>query len=98
MISPKLLIVSLFSLVILAASYHAHGRPVAYAGDGEVRVTLHDDPCALDVKLPYRIVWQEKGKTFEGCFGIMQGVVVAYFSDKSVALFPGKAFQAVTEL
>lgn len=77
----------------------AYAKPIAQVTHGEVTIVLHDDQCKSDAvsNLPYRITWTEKGKTFEGCFTVNQGIVVAYFmGDKTVALMPGQVFQPVT--
>jgi hypothetical protein len=85
----------LVALVLLVSVSHA--KPVAHLSEQGLQVTLYDEPCKLDVKLQYRVVWKDKEKTYEGCWGVMQGIVVAMFDDKSIALFPGQAFRAMTE-
>ena len=64
-----------------------------------VKVTLHDEDCKLAevINLKKRATWQEGNKIFEGCWGLHQGtdVVVAYFSDKTVAIFPPQMFRPV---
>lgn len=90
--------VTLLLLVLLFLSFSAYAKPVAVLNHQDLRVTLYDEPCALDVQLQYRAVWQDKDKTYEGCFGVNQGIVVAWFADKSIAIFPGQLFKPVTEL
>lgn len=62
-------------------------------------ITLTDEPCKVPAigNLPFRAVWVEKDKTYEGCFGVRQdlGVVLAYFDDRSVALIPIQLFRKV---
>lgn len=82
-------------LVLLVSVSYARG--VAILKDENITVVLTDEPCRLDVKLPYRLTWAEKGKTFEGCFSVHGPVVVAYFDDRSVALFPGQLFRPLTD-
>lgn len=84
-----------FVMLVVAWSPLA-AAPVAHIAEKDVVITLYDEPCKLDVKLQYRITWKDKEKTYEGCFGVMQGIVVAFFSDKSIALFPGQAFMPLT--
>lgn len=66
-----------------------------------VRVVFYTEPCALTefvTNLPYRAVWEESGKTFEGCYLVRSevGLVVAYFADKTVGLIPLRAVRSVT--
>lgn len=78
----------------------AHAGPVAEAAADGAKVTLTDEDCKLKDKvtnLPKRATWKEKGKTFEGCFGVHPGgVVMAYFSDGSVVIIPVQMFTAVS--
>jgi hypothetical protein len=83
-------------LVLLVAWSPLNAAPIAQLSENDLVVTLYDEPCRLDVKLQYRIVWKDKEKTYEGCFGVIQGIVVGYFSDKSIGLFPGHAFRPLT--
>ena len=61
---------------------------------------LTDEPCTLKAveNLKHRSVWHEKGKRFEGCWAPHPGVglVVSYWSDKTVAIIPIDAFVKVT--
>ena len=86
----------LLFIVLLVAWSPLNAAPVAQLSEKDVVVTLYNEPCQLDVKLQYRIVWKDKDKTYEGCWGIMQGVVIAFFDDRSLALFPGQAFKPLT--
>lgn len=65
--------------------------------DGIV-VTLHKEKCEMGevANLPRSATWEEKGKTFTGCWGMSSlGVVMLYFSDKTVAVIPASAFEKV---
>ena len=77
----------------------AHAVPIyeAISEDG-VKIVLHDDLCRLDAvtNLKSRVTWHEKGKVSEGCYGQHpSGVLIAYFDDKTVALFPMNAFRMI---
>ena len=88
----------LFALA-LGASAPADAKPIAQTSVHGIVMTLTDEPCALKdrVDLPYRGTWDEKGKRYEGCFGLNHlGIVMMYFNDKSVAAFPPGAFTEVT--
>jgi hypothetical protein len=64
---------------------------------GEV-ITLHNGKCEVKevTNLPYAAEWEEKGKTYKGCWGLNQfGVVVLYFSDKTVVGIPAPLFEKV---
>ena len=87
-------------LILLAAvATRAFAGPIAEgAGDNGAKITLYNDPCKLKEvsNLELRATWQEKGKVFEGCFGIHPyGVVLAYFSDKTVVIIPVDIFREV---
>lgn len=90
-----------FAIALFLTPLYATAEPVyqATAPDG-VRVTLHDDKCALPeiTNLPRRATWIEQGKAFEGCWGARpdQGIVLAYFADKTVVSIPVQAFSRVT--
>ena len=65
--------------------------------DGVV-ITLHKDKCEMKevVNLPQLATWDEKGKTFTGCWGVSPfGLVMFYFTDKTVAVVPVEAFKKV---
>jgi hypothetical protein len=84
-------------VLVMIASY-AYADPVFEAEDGGIRITLHNDPCKLEAvtNLPHRATWTEKGKVYEGCYGLTRfGVVMAYFDDKTVAVIPTEFFQRV---
>lgn len=95
----------LLTVVLMAASVGilypkmARAEPVYQAVTGNVRRVLHDDACTLKeiTNLPRRATWTEGGATFEGCWGARpeQGVVLAYFTDKTVAAIPISVFVKV---
>lgn len=79
------------SAVIYSVSSRAEPR-FQVQNEG-VRVVLHDEPCQLKeqiTNLPYRVVWYEKGKAVEGCWGARPeaGIAMAYFADKTVGIIP----------
>jgi hypothetical protein len=89
-------------LVVGGVMYAAKLRaePILRATEGGAVVTLHNTPCELThvvENLPYKATWEEKGKTFQGCYGPRPdiGAVLMYFDDKTVALAPLQAFQRV---
>lgn len=70
----------------------------AFQGQGQgVTITVFNEPCKLDAvtNLPFRATWEENGKVTEGCVAPRPdaGVVVGYFSDKTIALMPIQMFK-----
>lgn len=90
----KLLILSLLVAAPVVAA------PVGVAPvEGGSAVIFHDDACKLKVQLPYRVVWQERGKATEGCYGVHPfGIIVAYFEDGSIALIPPQLVKPADEV
>ena len=90
------------AVLLIAATWptKAHAIPVAEAAADGAKVTLTDEDCKLKDKvsnLPKRATWQERGKKFEGCYGVHPGgVVMAYFSDGAVVIIPVQMFTAVS--
>jgi hypothetical protein len=87
-------------LLSLCASSAFAAEPVYQVQGGDIKVLLYKEPCALKSSvsnLPYRATWEEKGKKFEGCFGVdaEMGLVITYFSDKSVVVLPLSALVKV---
>lgn len=82
-------------LLMLPASGLA--APVAVTERDGVTITATDEPCRLTAmvdNLPMRATWQEKGKTFEGCFVVHpMGIVLFYFEDKTIVAVPPSAFR-----
>ena len=96
----KIIFAITVGFLLAAAIAPAFAEPL-FRGEGQgVVITLFNEPCRLDAvtNLPYRITWEEKGKTVEGCFAPREdaGVVVGYFADKTVALMPVQMFVKVT--
>jgi hypothetical protein len=87
-------------VLLVAAAFNVHGKPIAVAAEQGAVITLTDEPCKFThvVQMPYRITWEEKGKKFEGCFSINQSIIVAYFEDKSIALIPTGVFRPASSL
>ena len=87
-------------LFFVATSVYAD--PVMQLTEGDLQIVLHDSPCKLKdvVNLPRKAVWMEKGKTFEGCWGVRPdaGAVIFYFEDKTVGLAPMQAFKRTTSI
>lgn len=100
---PLLAWAIIVGLVIAGLFYagHALAEPRFKAeGEGAV-ITLYDEPCLIKdqiANLPYRATWEEKGKTYQGCFAPRPDaqLIVAYFEDHTVALIPFQALQKVT--
>lgn len=90
-----------FFLLALAATWptNAHAAPIYKAEDAEMRIVLTDEDCKLTnvvTNLPKRATWVDKNGKYEGCYAIHDiGIVVAYFSDKTVAILPAYIFQKV---
>jgi hypothetical protein len=86
-------------LIATVCPIYALAASIAVTTQGDAKITLFDEPCKLRAvsNLKMRAVWVEKGKTFEGCFGVHPGgVVLAYFDDGSVVIMPVQDFAAVT--
>lgn len=90
----KKLLLSLLLLPITgsAATYQAEG-------DGVKVIVYGDEKCKMPEvsNLPWRATWTEKGKTFEGCAAVdpRVGLVVFYWSDKTVVVIPSTNFVRV---
>lgn len=88
--------------ILFCVATSVYGEPVLETSEGDVRVVLHTDQCALKeiVNLPYKAVWHENGKEVQGCWGPRPdaGVVVFYFADKTVALAPIQSFRRLTSI
>lgn len=75
----------------------ALAAPIFEAAAGDVVVTLTNEPCKLTAvsNLPLRATWREAGKTHQGCFGAVGGVVLGYWSDRTVTALPASVFKPV---
>jgi len=88
--------------LIAALPMPVYAKTLYIARSGDITVSLTDEPCQIQAvsNLPKRAIWVEKGKTFEGCYGLQPnaGIVMAYFDDKTVAVFPGQLFERAVEI
>ena len=79
----------------------AHGEPFAIAKADNGSVTLHKAPCALKTvsNLPFKAVWVQDGKVFEGCWAHHPyGLVVAFFDDLTVVLMNPQVFEPLRSM
>ena len=91
-------LLALAAVWFLTLPYNAHAEAVFEATQGDIRVVLHSDDCALKEvsNLPKKAVWHENGKQIEGCWGPnpQLGVIAMYFAaDRTVGLAPIQAFK-----
>ena len=90
------------ALCILLAVYpkKAKADPVAAVEQGGVRIVVHTEKCSFNEvsNLPNRATWEENGKVLEGCVGVFGqiGLVLFYFSDKTVVAVPMQMFSKVS--
>lgn len=92
-IADVLLVLLLSMFVLNVAAEPTHKA----SGEG-VEIVIHSDKCAFKEivgNLPFRATWTEKGKTYEGCGGVNNGVAVFYFTDKTVVVIPAQYFVRV---
>lgn len=91
---------NLLLVFALLLSFSAVAEPLVEARSGTTHVMLYTDPCKLVevVNLPNRAEWVDGDKKFEGCWTTepVFGVVVMYFSDKTVILIPAQVFKKAT--
>lgn len=75
----------------------AYAEPTHVVRQGDLVLTLTDEPCALSavINLPYRAVWLEKGQIIEGCYGRRGDTLMFYFADLTVIDLPTRAFRRV---
>jgi hypothetical protein len=96
----KMLIVGTIMLVLGAISPNLGAEPRFSAEVEGVKITLHDDKCALPAvaNLGRKATWDEKGKTFEGCWGghPQFPVLMFYFADRTVVIVPVEMFKKLT--
>jgi len=89
-----------FIIVAVIWATGAFAAPL-YKGEGSgITVVLTDEPCRLAAvtNLKHRATWTDKeGKVFEGCWSQHPEfpIVIAYFDDKTVAIFPVEIFERV---
>jgi hypothetical protein len=97
-------VVGLLSLVALGIAVtwptKANADPIYRANAEGIVITLTNEDCKLPAvsNLKKRATWEEKGKTFEGCWGGHPAfpIVMGYFSDRSVVVLPVEVFAPVT--
>ncbi len=85
-------------VLLLVWPFELHSEPVARTADGGVVITLHDGKCQLSAvtNLPQVAIWEEKGQTFTGCWGLNKfGIVVLYFNDRTAVGIPAQFFERV---
>lgn len=66
-----------------------------------VTITVYDQPCKMDnppANTPWRVTWEEKGKTYEGCvvpqpFDREQSAFAMQFDDRTVVCVPTGRFK-----
>lgn len=85
----------LLLLLVAAGAGRTYAAPIFEAADGTVVVTLTNEPCRLKAvdNLPLRATWREDGKTHEGCFGAVGGIVLSYWADLTVTALPSSVFK-----
>lgn len=80
----------LIFLLLLVLPHHSASAPVAVYREGVIEVVLTDEECRLTrliVNLPYRAVWTEQGKRWEGCYSVGSGgLIVFYWSSREVGI------------
>ena len=76
--------------------------PLYRATGGGVQIVLTDEPCVLKAvsNLQKRATWTQNGVTQEGCWGVSEavGMVMAYWSDRTVTALPPQIFTKVQEV
>ena len=93
-------LIGIFMGAILLSTRVFAGPIAEGAGDNGAKITLYSDACKLKeiTNLANRATWQEKGKVYEGCFGLHPyGVVLAYFNDGTVVIMPVDIFKQVKD-
>jgi hypothetical protein len=98
---PRTVVCLLFAIALIAFCTQAQGKPLAVANAQGATITLTDDPakCEAVPQFQYKVIWEEKGKRYEGCFGVHGPIIVAYFpGDKSLALMPAQVFQPLSSM
>lgn len=96
-------VVPLLAVLVFTVAWatKAYADPRFAVSTDKFRVTLYDEPCALKdqiTNLPYKAVWEEAGKVYQGCWGPRPEVesIVVYFTDKTVGIIPFGALKPVT--
>ena len=83
------------SLILAFLITSAQAAPIASLRQGDLVLTLTDEPCTLSAvsNLPSRATWDEKGKILEGCYGRRGDMLLFYFSDLTVIDIPMHVFR-----
>ena len=92
-----LAVAALIAVILWASDSRAAALEQAQDANGVI-VILYDEPCMLAavVNLPLRAQWLERGKAFEGCYARHPAkIIMAYFEDRTVMIFPASAFGRV---
>lgn len=87
-----------FFIGFLCAAGIVFAEPTHEARGSTFKVTVYSEKCALQevTNLPLRAVWTEGAKVIEGCFGMSPfGLIVFYFTDKTVFAMPPDMFKKV---
>lgn len=86
--------------LMIALGRNANAEPMAAVEQEGVRIVIYTEDCQLkEVKnLIKRATWTENGKTVEGCAGLFPqiGLVLFYFTDRTVVPVPAQMFQRVS--
>lgn len=92
-IADTMMRLALLALLLVASK--GHSAPFAVAEGEGVRVTLTNEPCALQAvaNMPFRATWEEGGKTVQGCFNAAAGIVSTYWDDRTVVVLPVSEFK-----
>ena len=101
--SPTVLPLPLWAVLLIVATcwpMAIGAAPMAQTvtEDG-AKIVLTDEDCKLEAvkNLKHRATWTEKGKVYEGCYGVHPaGVMLGYFADKTVVLIPLQVFTKVS--
>lgn len=88
----------LLAVCMIAFATIAQAKPTHIAQEGGITITVYDDKCALSaVSMPFRATWKEESKHYEGC--VIQhptGILIFYFTDRSIVLLAPQMFRPVT--
>lgn len=64
-------------------------------------IYLTQQPCRLTDRvenLPYAAAWVEDGAKYEGCWALINGIVVAYWTDRTVTAVPAQYARRSTRM
>lgn len=82
---------------LLLVTVDAVSEPTHKASGGGIEVVIYSEGCTLKevTNLPKRATWTENGKTVEGCGGVVGGLAVFYWLDRTVTVAPANVFMRV---